>query len=129
MTKIETIETKMKNNNGIIFNKITDNIYKVFLDRSELHIPNEDFVLEYEINEEILQKPILLLELHPKYINDYCFYYSFNPTKLINDDNNIILNNTVNEDFKGNFIFFNRKIRYNDWKKNRNGKTMFNLFF
>ena len=45
------------------------------------------------------------MELHPKYINDYCFYYSFNPTKLINDDNNIILNNTVNEDFKGNFIF------------------------
>ena len=45
MTKIETIETKMKNNNGIIFNKITDNIYKVFLDCSKLHIPKEDFVL------------------------------------------------------------------------------------
>ena len=45
MTKIETIETKMKNNNGIIFNKINDNIYKVFLDCSKLHIPKEDFVL------------------------------------------------------------------------------------
>ena len=105
MAKIETIETKMKNNDKIIIKKINDNVYEVFLDHSELHIPNEDFVLEYEINEEILKKPVLLLELHPKYENDYCFYYSFNPTKLIDDDKILCENNTVNGDFKGNFIF------------------------
>ena len=73
----------MKNDKKIIINKLNDNSYKVSLDCSKLHIPNEDFVLEYEIDEEILKKAISLLELHPKYINDYCFYYSLNRTKLI----------------------------------------------
>ena len=56
--KIDKIETKMKNKK-VIFKKINDNEYNVSLDPSELHIPNEDFVLEYEINEEIMKKPIL----------------------------------------------------------------------
>ena len=102
--KIEKIETKMKNNK-VIFKKINDNEYNISLDPSELHIPNEDFVLEYEINEEILKKPSLLLESHPKYKNDYCFYYSFNPTKVIDGIDENLIKNPINEDFKGNFIF------------------------
>ena len=102
--KIDKIETKMKNKK-VIIKKINDNEYNVSLDPSELHIPNEDFVLEYEIDEEIMKKPMLLLEGHPKYKNDYCFYYSFNPSKLIDDINENILKNPIKEDFKGNFIF------------------------
>ena len=104
MAKIETIEAKIKNDK-VIIDKINDNSYKVYLDHSELHIPNEDFVLEYNIDEEILKKPSLLLELHPKHDNDYCFYYSFNPTKLITDDKDKLKEETVNPDFIGNYIF------------------------
>ena len=100
MLKIEKIETKMKDNK-IIMKRINDFKYKVSLDPLELHIPNEDFVLEYEINHEYLKKPLFLLELHPKYKNDYFFYYSFNPTKLIDEKIN---ENKINENFKGNFI-------------------------
>ena len=104
MIKIDKIETKMKNNK-VIIKKINDNEYNVSLDPSEFHIPNEDFVLEYEINEEILKMPSLLLESHPKYKDDYCLYYSFNPTKQIKDINDIILEDPLNEDFQGNFLF------------------------
>ena len=45
------------------------------------------------------------MESHPKYKNDYCFYYSFNPTKVIDDIEENILKNPIKEDFKGNFIF------------------------
>ena len=104
MGKIDKIETKMKNKK-VIFKKVNDNEYNISLDPSELHIPNEDFVLEYEINEEIMKKPLLFLESHPKYKNDYCFYYTFNPSKLIDDISESILKNPIKEDFKGNFIF------------------------
>ena len=95
--KVENIKTKMKDNK-VIIEKKNNNIYKIFLDPSELHIPNEDFVLEYEIKQESL----FFLEMHPKYKNDYFFYYSFNPRKLI--DEKIIKNIKKVEDFQGNFI-------------------------
>ena len=79
MIKIDKIETKM-NNNKVIIKKINDNEYNVSLDPSVFQIQNEDFVLEYEINEEIMKKPLLFLESLPKYKNDYCFYYTFNPS-------------------------------------------------
>ena len=102
---IKNIGTKMYNKK-VIIKKINPCEYSVILDPSELHVPNEDFVLEYEIDEECLKKPQMILESHPKYKNDYCFYYSFNPTLTINDkiDENI-LKNPIKEDFKGNFIF------------------------
>ena len=103
-SKIEKIQTKMKNQK-IIFKKINDKEYHVSLDPSELHIPNEDFVLEYEINENELKEPQMILESHPKYKNDYCFYYSFNPSKSIKDIDQNLLKNPIKEDFKGNFIF------------------------
>ena len=98
--KIDKIETRMKDNK-VIIKRINDNIYKVSLDPSELHIPNEDFILEYEINQEYLKQPLFLLELLPKFINDYFFYYYFNPTKLIDEKE---IKNELNEDLKGNFL-------------------------
>ena len=103
-SKIKKIETKMKDQKALI-KKINDNNYNISLDASELHIPNEDFVLEYEINEEDLKKPQMYLESHPKYKNDYCLYYTFNPSKQIKNLEENILNNPIKEDFRGNFIF------------------------
>ena len=103
-SKIKKIETKMKDQK-LLIKKINDNNYNISIDASELHIPNEDFVLEYEINEEDLKKPQMYLESHPKYKNDYCLYYTFNPSKQIKNLEENILNNPIKEDFKGNFIF------------------------
>ena len=102
-SKIEKIETKMKDQK-FIFKKISDNEYDISLDPSELHIPNQDFVLEYQISEEDLKKQQLLLESHPKYKNDYCLYYTFNPSKQIENLEKEIAN-PINEEMKGNFIF------------------------
>ena len=102
-SKIDKIETKMKGQ-SFIFKKISDNEYDISLDPSELHIPNQDFVLEYQISEEDLKKPRLLLESHPKFKNDYCLYYTFNPSRQIENLKNII-DNPINEEMKGNFIF------------------------
>ena len=48
--------------------------------------------------------PTLLLEKHPKYQNDYCLYYSFNPFEELKASFKEIVN-PINEDMKGNFIF------------------------
>jgi len=101
---IENIDCKMKNKN-ILISKVTDYCYNIKLDPSILHIPNEDFVLEYKIKEDDLKKPNLILEKHPKYENDYCFYYSFNPWYLIKDSPDINISSPLMDDFKGNFIF------------------------
>jgi uncharacterized protein YegL len=101
---INKIGCKMRNKN-IIISKINDNSYNIKLDPSLLHIPNEDFVLEYEINQDDLKKPILILEKHPKYEDDYCFYYSFNPWHLIKDNPELNISSPLMDDFKGNFLF------------------------
>ena len=102
--KIQNVTTRMKNKN-VIIKKNNDYEYNIKLDPSMIHIPNEDFVLEYEINENDLKKPQIFLEQHPKYKNDFCFYYSFNPSFLINEIEPSLANNPIEEDFKGNFIF------------------------
>ena len=102
-SRIEKIDTKVINQ-SFLFKKKSSHEYNIFLDPSELHIPNQDFVLEYEIVEEDLKIPRLLIEEHPKYKNDYCFYYTFNPSKQIKNIENEIAN-PFNEDMKGNFIF------------------------
>ena len=48
--EIKSICTKMINKNSLI-TKINDYNYNIKLDPSMLHIPNEDFVLEYQISE------------------------------------------------------------------------------
>ena len=102
--KIEKVLTRMKNKN-VVIDKLNDYEYNIKLDPSMIHIPNEDFVLEYEINENDLKRPQLFLEQHPKYKNDYFFYYSFNPSFLIKEINPDVIENPIEEDFKGNFIF------------------------
>ena len=74
-----------------------------FIINSILHIPNEDFVLEYQISDDEFKKPEFILEKHPIFNNDYCFYYKFSPSSII--DESIDFNNTLIKDFKGNFIF------------------------
>ena len=102
-SNIEKIDTKMVNQT-FLFKKISSHEYFISLDPSELHIPNQDFVLEYEISNEDLKKPQMTLEVHPKYKNDYCFYYTFNPSKQIRNLEKEILN-IINDDMKGNYIF------------------------
>ena len=46
----------------------------------------------------------MTLEVHPKYKNDYCFYYTFNPSKQIKNLEKEIAS-PINEDMKGNYIF------------------------
>ena len=94
----------MKNKN-VVIDKLNEYEYNIKLDPSMIHIPNEDFVLEYEINENDLKKPQLFLEKHPKYKNDYCFYYSFNPSFLIKEIAPNLIENPIQDDFKGNYIF------------------------
>ena len=100
--EIKNISTKMINKN-ILITKINDYNYNIKLDPSKLHIPNEDFVLEYQISDDEFKRPELILEKHPNFENDYCFYYKFDPSTIIDDD--IDTNNTLIKDFKGNFIF------------------------
>ena len=100
--EIKNISTKMVNKN-ILITKINDYNYNIKLDPSMLHIPNEDFVLEYQISDDEFKRPELILEKHPIFENDYCFYYKFDPSTIIDD--NIDTNNTLIKDFKGNFIF------------------------
>lgn len=102
-SRIEKIDTKMVNQT-FIFKKKSSHEYSISLDPSELHIPNQDFVLEYEISDEDSKKPQMTLEAHPKYKNDYCFYYAFNPSKQIRNLEKEI-SNPINEDMKGNYIF------------------------
>lgn len=102
-SRIEKIDTKMVNQT-FLFKKISSHEYNISLDPSELHIPNQDFVLEYEISDEDSKKPQMTLEVHPKYKNDYCFYYTFNPSKQIKNLEKEITN-PINEDMKGNYIF------------------------
>ena len=102
-SRIEKIDTKVLNQ-SFIFKKKSSHEYNIMLDPSELHIPNQDFVLEYEIAEEDFRKPRMTLESHPKYKNDYCLYYTFNPTKQIKNFEKEIAN-PINEDMKGNYIF------------------------
>ena len=102
-SRIDKIDTKTENQ-SFIYKKISSHEYKIYLDPTELHVPNQDFVLEYEICDEDLRKPQITLESHPKYKNDYCFYYTFNPSKQIPNIEKEI-SNPINEDMKGNFIF------------------------
>ena len=102
-SRIEKIDTKVINQ-SFIFKKKSSHEYDILLDPSELHIPNQDFVLEYEIAEEDFKMPRLSLERHPKYQNDYCFYYTFNPSKQIKNLEKEITS-PINEDMKGNYIF------------------------
>lgn len=99
--EIKKISTKMTNKN-ILINKLDDFNYNIKLESSMLHIPNEDFALEYQISEKDFINPELILEKHPIYDNDFCFYYKFNPANILEEK---IESNILSDDFQGNFIF------------------------
>ena len=98
--EITNIQTKITT--PTIITKINKYNAEVTLDNGNNNIPNEDFVLEYEINENELVKPKLLLTKHPKYEDDYAFWYSFNPYNGLGKEQKI---SPYIEDFQGNFIF------------------------
>ena len=75
----------------------------VMLARSNVNIPNEDFELVYEIDQESLKMPKLLLTKHPKFEDDYAFWYSFSPSEKIKNELSGLSENIDN--FQGNFVF------------------------
>ena len=109
---------------NIIFSKKTSQFYQVNLDKSQLNIPDENVVIEYQIKDSELYQPESIIMKHPLYENDYSLFYSFNPLQMVKnklakeafdynfesasnpilniDDNNPKLNI---ENFSGNFVF------------------------
>ena len=109
---------------NVVLTKRNNKFYQVNLDSSQLNIPNENLVIEYEIQDSEIYKPESIIMKHPLYENDYSLFYSFNPLKMIinklaneMDDydfeaaSNPLL--TINEEtpnyeipnFSGNFMF------------------------
>ena len=86
-----------------IINQIDDFNASVSLDNSRVNIPNEDFELIYEIDPQYLKTPKLLLTKHPKYEDDYAFWYSFSLEDAVKKELEAIPE--IIEDFQGNFIF------------------------
>ena len=86
-----------------IINQIDDFNASVSLDNSRVNIPNEDFELIYEIDPQYLKTPKLLLTKHPKYEDDYAFWYSFSLEDAVKKELEAIPE--IIDDFQGNFIF------------------------
>ena len=76
---IKKIEAK--NNNPTVITKIDDFHAIISFDNSNINIPSEDFELVYEISQEELMKPKLLFTKHPKFDDDYAFWYSFSQVR------------------------------------------------
>ena len=98
---IKAIDTKI--HAPTIITQIDEFNASVSLDRTNINIPNEDFELVYEIDQEALKRPKLLLTLHPKFKDDYAFWYSFSPKEAIKDELSDLSQNIDN--FQGNFVF------------------------
>ena len=68
---------------NVIFIQKTPQFYQVNLDKTQLNIPNENLVIEYEIKDSELYQPESVMMKHPLYQNDYSLFYSFNPLQLM----------------------------------------------
>jgi len=109
---------------NVILTKRNNKFYQVNLDASKLIIPNENLVIEYEVQNSEIYKPESIVMKHPLYKNDYSLFYSFIPLQMIknklaneiNDYNIESASNpllTINEEtpnyeipnFSGNFMF------------------------
>ena len=109
---------------NVIFTQKNPKLYQVNLDKTQLNIPEENLVIEYDIKESDIYKPESLIMKHPLYEHDYALFYSFNPlqmmkNKLVNEvfdydfdsSSNPILTIDDNdpkldiENFSGNFVF------------------------
>ena len=109
---------------NVIFTQKNPKFYQVSLDSTQLNIPEENLVIEYQIKDSDLYKPESIIMKHPLYDHDYALFYSFNPLQMMKnrlanevtdydfeaasnpiltiDDNNPKLDI---ENFAGNFVF------------------------
>ena len=109
---------------NVIFTQKNPKFYQVSLDSTQLNIPEENLVIEYQIKDSDLYKPESIIMKHPLYEHDYALFYSFNPLQMMKnrlanevtdydfeaasnpiltiDDNNPKLDI---ENFAGNFVF------------------------
>ena len=109
---------------SVIFTQKNPKFYQVSLDSTQLNIPEENLVIEYQIKDSDLYKPESIIMKHPLYDHDYALFYSFNPLQMMKnrlanevtdydfeaasnpiltiDDNNPKLDI---ENFSGNFVF------------------------
>ena len=109
---------------NVIITQKNPRFYQVNLDQTQLNIPNENLVIEYEIKDTELYQPESIIMKHPLYENDYALFYSFNPLQMIKnklasgisnynfeDSSNPLLTVDDNnpkldiENFSGNFVF------------------------
>ena len=109
---------------NIIISQKNPKFYQIYLDKTQLNIPNENLVIEYEIKDSELYQPESIIMKHPLYDNDYSLFYSFNPLQMIKnklvtgvseynfeDASNPLLTVDDNdpkldiENFSGNFVF------------------------
>ena len=74
---------KTKNNNPTIITKNDDRHAIISFDKSKINIPRENFELIYEISQEELMKPKLVFTKHPKFDEDYAFWYCFSPSQMV----------------------------------------------
>ena len=118
------IENIFSPTSNIIFSKKNPRLYQVNLDQTQLNIPNENLVIEYDIKDSETYQPESIIMKHPSYKNDYSLFYSFNPLLMMKnklakevldynfeEGTNPIL--TIDDDdpkldienFSGNFVF------------------------
>ena len=109
---------------NVIITQKNPRFYQVNLDQTQLNIPNENLVIEYEIKDTELYQPESIIMKHPLYENDYALFYSFNPLQMIKnklasgisnynfeDSSNPLLTVDDNnpkldiDNFSGNFVF------------------------
>ena len=64
-------------NRNVIISKKIDSNYKIQFKQSQSNIPNDNIVIEYEINLDELQKPEIKIMSHPLYENGYILYTTF----------------------------------------------------
>ena len=74
---------KTKNNNPTIITKNDDRHAIISFDKSKINITRENFELIYEISQEELMKPKLVFTKHPKFDEDYAFWYCFSPSQMV----------------------------------------------
>ena len=118
------IENIFSPTSNIIISKKNPRLYQVNLDQTQLNIPNENLVIEYDIKDSETYQPESIIMKHPSYKNDYSLFYSFNPLLMMKnklakevldynfeEGTNPIL--TIDDDdpkldienFSGNFVF------------------------
>ena len=82
---------------NVIFTQKNPKFYQVSLDSTQLNIPEENLVIEYQIKDSDLYKPESIIMKHPLYDHDYALFYSFNPLQMMK---NRLANEVTDYDFE-----------------------------